>query len=93
MILYDWGVVKHLHDYYPFMLWQLTLGIPTLIGLMWWLSKKPTMSRWLTSYGLVLFVFWYFSRYFNNSHIAFISSIFILGILTYYDESSKKIEL
>jgi hypothetical protein len=86
MILYSLGIIRHLHDYYPFTIWELGLGVPALIVSLWWIKKKPAMSTWFVVYGVVLFIIWYFSRYFNNSHIAFISSIFILGILKYYDE-------
>lgn len=86
MVLYSLGIFSNLKQYYPFILWQLGLGIPVLIVFSWYLLRVPKLSVWFVSYGLFLFVIWYFSRYFNNSHIAFLSSIFILGIVFHYDE-------
>lgn len=89
MILYSLGIIKDLHQYYPFMLWQLGVSIPILIIALKWLLQKPLWSRWFIGYGVFLFAIWYFSRYFNNSHIAIISSIFALGALMHLDESIK----
>lgn len=86
MLLYEAGVIKDIHAHYPFILWQITLGLPVLGIVLWHLVKKPVMSRLLVGYGVVLMVFWYMSRYFNNSHVGFISSIFSLGILKDLDE-------
>lgn len=90
MILYSHGIIKQLHDYYPFTLWQLVMGIPVLILGLRWIIYKPVLSRWYLSYAVFLSVIWYFSRYFNNSHIAFLSSLYILGIIFHYDEIKGK---
>lgn len=86
MMLYEYGIVKGIKDYFPFILFQLGLGLPVLIGLLYWIKRKSTISRFFLSYGIFLFIIWYFSRYFNNSHIAFLSNIFVLGVLFHYDE-------
>lgn len=86
MLLYEFGVIEDIHAYYPFILWQVGLGLPALGLGLWWLAKKPDFSRLLISYGAVLFVLWYVSRYFNNSHLGYLSSIFALGILKDWDE-------
>ena len=88
MVLYELGVIKDIHGYYPFILWQIAVGLPVLVGVLWHMIKKPTMSRLLVGYGMVLVVFWYMSRYLNNSHVGFISSIFALGILKGWDEKT-----
>ncbi len=86
MLLYELGIIKNIHAYYPFILWQLVLGLPALGVGLWWLMKKPTLSRFLISYGAMLMIIWYVSRYFNNSHLGYLSSIFVLGILKDWDE-------
>lgn len=88
MVLYQLGIIKDIHAYYPFILWQLILGIPVILILSIWLLKKYSLSRFFIAYSISLFVIWYVSRYFNNSHIAYISSISILGLLKDYDEHS-----
>lgn len=86
MLLYEFGVIKNIHAYYPFILWQFLLGLPTAAVSLWWIKKKPMMSRIIVGYAATLLVIWYFSRYFNNSHISYISSLFILGAIKDFDE-------
>lgn len=74
--LHQIGVIKDTHQYYPFHIWQGLIGIPLLIALMCYLKRSPNMQRLLLAYGIFLFVFWYFSRYFNNSHIGYLSMVF-----------------
>lgn len=77
MLLWEWGVIQDRFSYYPFFWWQLLFGLPVLIATLSFLKKSPTVKRLILSYGIFLFVYWYFSRYFNNSHIAYLSLIFI----------------
>jgi hypothetical protein len=90
MILYENGIITGIRDYFPFIVVQLCIGLPILFGLIYWIIQKPTMSKFFLSYGIFLFIIWYFSRYFNNSHIAFLSSVFLLGIIFHYDEELSK---
>lgn len=86
MILYSLKVIKGLHDYYPFLLWQGVFGLPTIVVSIWFFLKKPSHSRFLLGFALTLFSIWYTSRYFNNSHVAVVAGLFTLGILKHYDE-------
>ena len=79
MVLYQLGVIRDIHAYYPFMHWQVAAGVPTVWFLFRWLRNKLTMGRLLIAYGVFLFVFWYFSRYFHNSHLAYISLVLSVG--------------
>ncbi len=88
MLLYEWGIIKNTHAYYPFILWQSLIGLPVLVGLLWWLTKKSVLSRLLLGYGVTLMIFWYLSRYLNDSHLGFLSSVFTLGILKDWDEKN-----
>jgi hypothetical protein len=91
MLLYEFGVIKDIHASYPFILWQLGFGIPALIGAFYWLRKKPTTHLFFIVYGIVLCGIWYVSRYFNNSHVAFVSSLLVLGALLEFDQHEKRL--
>lgn len=87
-ILHQIGTIKNVHAYYPFTYWQIGFGVPVLVILIWYLYKKPTVGKLIFSYGIFLFVFWYLARYFNNSHLAYLSMVFI----TAYFWSDKSTE-
>lgn len=78
-LLLQMGVITDKFAYYPFWLWQAVVCGPLAIILIWWQKKENTIQRLLISYGIFLFVFWYLSRYFNNSHLGFISMIFVFA--------------
>lgn len=90
MVLYTLGIIPDLKEFFPFTLLQIGLGIPVLLVCLLWLKKQPRASVLFMIYGLFLFTVWYVSRYFNNSHIAFLSTIFSLGVLFSYDEQLLK---
>lgn len=77
MVLHQWGFIKDLHNYYPFWLWQAIFGLPLLVVLIRWLVKKPSVDKLIVAYGFLTMAFWYFSRYFNNSHLGYLSMVFI----------------
>ncbi|MDP3988179.1 MAG: hypothetical protein Q8P80_03485 [Candidatus Levybacteria bacterium] len=77
MLLNEMGFIKDLKSYYPFIYWQLLIGVPALVVLLKFLKKDPRVSRLIIVYGISLFIFWYFSRYFNNSHLGYLSMVFI----------------
>lgn len=79
MVLYQFGVIKDIHAYYPFIYWQIGVALPVLFFLMHWLGEKLSTARLLIAYSIFLFVFWYFSRYFHNSHLGYISLVLSVG--------------
>lgn len=87
MVLYDAGVIKDIHAFYPFIYWQIVIALPLLIALLRWLWKVPSESKLMMSYAIFLCVYWYLSRYFNNSHLGYLSMLFVLGGLKVIDES------
>ncbi len=89
MLLYRQGLITDLNAYYPFWLWQLLFCLPLAIGLFYWLRKSPAVWRMIVSYGIFTLIFWYFSRYFNNSHLGYLSIVF----LTAYFWPKKKSEI
>lgn len=78
MVLYALGLIKNLKGVYPFYIWQAAIGIPLLFFLIRLLRKNFSVKMLIFAYGAFLFVFWYFSRYFNNSHVAYLSVVFTL---------------
>ncbi len=76
-LLLQLGVIKDKFAYYPFTFWQLGIGIPVFFVLGVYFKKLPSVKRMILCYGLFLFLFWYLSRYFNNSHLAYLSLVFI----------------
>lgn len=87
-MLHEFGFIKDVHAYYPFVYWQVGIGLPVLVLLLWYLHKKPAVTKLIFSYGIFLFVFWYLSRYFNNSHLGYLSMVFLTA---YFWESEEKI--
>jgi len=88
MVLYNAGIINNIHAYYPFVLWQVVICIPLFIVLVRWLWHKPTQSKLLMVYAVFLMVYWYLSRYFNNSHLGFLSMLFVLAGLKHTDEEA-----
>ncbi len=76
-LLHEIHVIRDLKGQYPFLYWQAAAGLPLLIGLLYYLKKRPSVSRLILVYAIFSFVYWYVSRYFNNSHLSYISMVFI----------------
>lgn len=86
MLLFSAGIIRDIHATYPFFLWQAGFGIPVLVILLRWVWKRPTISTILFGYGTFLTVFWYMSRYFNNSHIGYITLVFLTAGILFLNE-------
>lgn len=79
MLLHQTGIISDVHAYYPFWIWQVLFGLPFIIWLIIWQKRENSLQRLVLVYGIFLFVFWYLSRYFNNSHFGYLSMTFILA--------------
>lgn len=88
MMLNEFGFIRDIHAYYPFIYWQIAFALPVLVLLAFWLSRKPAASKLIISYAVFLAVYWYMSRYFNNSHLGYLSMLFVLGGLKSLDEKN-----
>ncbi|MFA6525149.1 MAG: glycosyltransferase 87 family protein [Patescibacteria group bacterium] len=84
--------VKTIHDYYPFWILQLIVSAPLLFFLYRYQKRNKTVSAMLVSYGLFIFVFWLFSRFFNDNYITYIFSILIIAYFFNQDESNPIIK-
>lgn len=87
MLLSQFGFISDRHAYYPFIIWQAVFCIPALIGLIFYLRKNPSIKRMVFVYGLFLFAYWYLSRYFNNSHLGYLSVVFLTAYFWPENES------
>ena len=88
MILSQMGIIKDANAYYPFDIWQAIFGLPLAIILIKNLKNNLNVGRLIFAYGIFLFVFWYLSRYFNNSHLGYLSMIFITAY--FWPEKDKE---
>lgn len=76
MLLSELGFIKDLKASFPFIIPQLIVGIPLLPVLIKYLMKNNSVKNLILTYAVFLFVYWYFSRYFNNSHIVYLTILF-----------------
>ncbi|MFH1535266.1 MAG: hypothetical protein ABIF80_04770 [Patescibacteria group bacterium] len=79
--------VETIHDYFPFWILQLIVSIPLLFFLYRYQKRNNTVSTMLVNYGIYLFVFWLFSRFFNDNYITYIVSILIIAY--FYSENNS----
>ncbi len=77
MLLHQFGFIKDLNSAYPFLLWQIVIVVPSLIVLFYYLKKQHNVRMLILTYGVLTFIYWYFSRYFNNSHLGYLTLIFL----------------
>lgn len=89
MMLQNLGVIADKYQYYPFMIWQAVFALPVAIMLIIKLKKNPTINNMIIYYAIFLMIFWYFSRYFNNSHVGYLSMVLITA---YYWPAPKSNE-
>lgn len=76
VLLHQLGLIQDLNAPYPFVIWQVIFVVPILIVLLSFLKRYPNVKVLLFSYALLIFVYWYMSRYFNNSHVGYLTMIF-----------------
>lgn len=73
MLLKEFGIIKDVHDKFPFIIPQLIVSVPLLFFLVRMLKKNNSTKNLILVYAIFLSVYWYLSRYFNNSHIVYIA--------------------
>jgi len=89
MLLIGFNVIKDTHTYYPFIVWQLVMGgIGTVVGIALF-RKYRSIAMVCIIHAITLFLFWYTSRYFNNSHVAYIATLLAIGIFKAWDEGQE----
>jgi len=75
------GFIYHRQGSYPILLWEFLIGIPTLIFLLIKLKANHSISFLIFSYAIFLCVFWYFSRFFVDNYVGYLSMLLIAGII------------
>lgn len=76
-LINDW--IGDMHDYFPSWIFQLVFCVPLFIFLYKQIKTRPSIGVLCLAYGLFVFVFWFFSRFFNDNYIGYITQILLLG--------------
>jgi Glycosyltransferase family 87 len=77
------GLVPSPTAYYPFTLWELAAALPLLAALVVRLWRAPSVREVFAMYALLLFACYFFSRFFQDSGLAYAVSAFVLAALLY----------
>lgn len=77
MMLWSTNLINSQTDYFPFWVIQISLCAPLVLYLMKIQKKNNSVSQIMANYGLLIFVFLFFSRFFNFNYIVFIAMVFI----------------
>jgi hypothetical protein len=80
-LLFNLHVVARRTDSFPFGIFQLAALIPAL-----WLSARafltrPTITRWMGGYAVVLLAFTFFARFFNDSYVGVVITLFLCTLV------------
>ncbi len=86
VLLHQVGIIKDLNTSYPFIIWQVIIITPLLICLLYLLKKNTNVRMLILTYALLAIVYWYLSRYFNNSHMGYLTMVFLTAY--FWPESS-----
>jgi len=89
-LLHQVDVIKDLNASYPFIIWQVIVIAPVLSYLLYLLKKNTNVRMLILTYALLALVYWYLSRYFNNSHMGYLTMVFLTAY--FWPESSDKHE-
>ena len=66
---------------FPFEWLQLLFGIPALLGLLWFLHKRISISRFWLCCGILTFVLGFFSRAFSDNYLGYLLNLILLGVI------------
>ncbi len=73
------GLVPSANAYYPFTLWEAAMALPLLIVIGVRLWRRPRVAEVFALYALLLFACYFFSRFFQDSGLAFVTVVLTLG--------------
>jgi hypothetical protein len=65
--------------YWPFWVTELLVAAPLLALLLWRQARHNTPAIMLHSYGVLLFSFFYFSRFLNENYLGYLLAVFALA--------------
>lgn len=75
------GFIRSIWDTYPFWIWQAAAGAPLLVLLLIRQLRENSLQRLAASYALLLFVFWFFSRFFFENYLAYLSLVLLVAFI------------
>jgi uncharacterized membrane protein len=75
------GAVKSVSDYFPFPIYQAVFGLPVFAVSLWRQYRANTLRNTLWHFALLLFVFGYFARTFNDSYLGFLIVVMACAVL------------
>jgi len=74
-----WGLVADRLAYWPFWIVEVLLGGPLLAALLWQQWRANQLSRALYGYVVLLFGFFYVSRFLNENYLGYLLSLIALA--------------
>ncbi len=77
------GLVSDRLAYWPFWIPELLITTPLLVALLWRQARRNTLGNALHGYGVLLFAFFYVSRFLNENYLGYLLALFAL---TYFIE-------
>ncbi len=77
-----WGWVQSRLDYWPFWILEVLVCVPLLIFLLRQQWRNNTMATAAWAYALLLFVFFYLSRFLNENYLGYLLAFLALGYFT-----------
>ena len=80
-LIYKMGLVNTIWDYFPFWILQVIFCLPLLYFLIKKQKEDNALSTLVFSYGIFLFVCWFFSRFFNSNYVSYLSLLFLVSYL------------
>lgn len=80
-LLPSMGLIEHNTDAFPFVSFQLILGVPILAVLLWMQQRQQTLNRLVLNYALFLIFILFFSRTFNDNHLGYAITWLVFGFL------------
>ncbi|MGQ9666666.1 MAG: hypothetical protein ACUVWB_05050 [Anaerolineae bacterium] len=76
------GLVESRLSYFPFWIPQALTSVPLLIALLWrQVTRRQGIAGIALYTALLLFVYAFFSRFFNENYVGFIAALLTIGIL------------
>ena len=76
---YKLGVVNKITDYLPMWILQIPIVLLIAYGLIKKQVKNNNLNQLIFNYALTIFVFWFFSRFFHDSYLGFVSQLFLIA--------------
>lgn len=75
--------------YWPFWLPELIVALPVLLLLLWRQSRQNTLGAMLYGYTVLLFAFFYASRFLNENYIGYLAAFLALALVVDEDRAES----